>query len=60
MQSKIDTKREELPRFFQVGYRVGEADYQTIYAVEAFAKKNGLSRNKAITSLLETALNIKK
>ena len=56
MNIKEPTTREQLPRFFQVSYRVCENEFTLIYAVEKYAKKNGISRNQAITALLEKAL----
>ena len=56
MNVKETTIREKLPRFFQVSYRVNENEFPVIYSVEKFAKKNGISRNQAITVLLKKAL----
>lgn len=60
MKSRSIVEREKLPRHFQVGYRVCETEFETIYAVENYAKNNGISRNQAITKLLEIALQVKK
>jgi hypothetical protein len=60
MKTRTIVDRDKLPRHFQVGYRVSESEFETIYAVESYAKNNGMSRNQAITKLLEIALRVKK